>query len=87
MTILDEQRPVEEEPKKEIPIWFQRISGSNPGSLAKNPSWTFQKDFQEGKETKLILNELYDATKMTHNQLNKVANELLIKQSEDKIII
>lgn len=42
---------------------------------------------QEGidrRYSKLILSELYDATQMTNDQLNKAANELIIKQSDSK---
>ena len=40
---------------------------------------------QEGidrRYSKLILSELYDATQMTNDQLNKAANELITKQSD-----
>ena len=89
---LNTDEPVlAEEPKKaEIPIWFKRLSGSSSGlsnNPVRDPTWSIHKDyFIEGKETKLILNELYDATKMTHDQLNKAAKELLIKQSDNVIV-
>ena len=38
---------------------------------------------QEGidkRYSKLILNELYDATQMTNDQLNRAANEIIVKQ-------
>ena len=67
--------------------WRQRMLSMNTNERRPVDNLLNQYLRQEGidkRYSKLILNELYDATQMTNDQLNRAANEIIVKQPSNK---